>query len=268
MAVIVKASNYNFLQKVGVPEASIAELKVAGIKVSLGYKDFALVSAHNVKLSQGALPLSSNEIMKGLGTAQQHAETLVAVEKAVNAALAKNPSESDLAPMSLDLGSPVFAKSKPAPSAMPKAVKVDPATVLEAMATDAKAEESVSALKEAAVISLRDATKMYQRVNGSSGGSVYVAVALNKQIKVAARIHGAVLDVRVEGSISPQIKNKLAAQGLSAKGDEGEIKYMSAHFNCGKVLPERVMGALLVGIGIQFETPLPDMTMVKKLGVS
>jgi hypothetical protein len=115
---------------------------------------------------------------------------------------------------------------------------------------------------------LRDAKAMYQRVKGTSSGSIYVTVALNSKLKVAARTEGIQLSVRVEGAglDDPVIVAKLTEQGLSMKKGDTSFKYMSGHYPCTPEAPTaKVMGAILMGSGIEFDSPLPKFSKVKAL---
>ena len=115
---------------------------------------------------------------------------------------------------------------------------------------------------------LKEATALYQRVHGTSGGSVYVAIAISENLRVAARIKGPKLSVRVEGVFSAQAKEALASQGIQFKGaaEASGYDYASGHYDCGLVPPERVVGAILFGCGLPFDTPIPNMQKVRELG--
>ena len=54
-------------------------------------------------------------------------------------------------------------------------------------------------LKTAAPVTLRDAKMMYQPVKGTSHGSRYFVVGGNQDLRIAARLSGATLSVRIEG---------------------------------------------------------------------
>ena len=51
--------------------------------------------------------------------------------------------------------------------------------------------------------------------------------------------------------------NKLKAQSFLVK--QG---YASGHFDCAKVPVARALGAILLGLGIHFDTPLPIIDLV------
>lgn len=115
------------------------------------------------------------------------------------------------------------------------------------------------------VVPLRDAKAMYQRVMGTSGGSVYVVVALASELKLAARMVGDGLSVRAEGDALnyPETKVRLAQQGLVHKVAP-TFNYMSGHYTCNaEAPPQKVLGAILLGSGIAFDTPIPNINTFK-----
>jgi len=117
------------------------------------------------------------------------------------------------------------------------------------------------------VLPLRDAKALYQRVIGTSEGSVYVVVALSSEskIRVAAKIeHSMSLSVRVEGDglAEEVVVATLKAQALTLKA-KPTFKYMSGHYACNaEAPPNKVLGAILLGSGIKFDTPMPDLLKV------
>lgn len=109
-------------------------------------------------------------------------------------------------------------------------------------------------------VSLAEATRLYQPVNGSSSGSVYYTAALFKDMKLAARLKGQTLSVRVEGAVEKH-KHLLIAAGLGLKSD-----YASEHFACGNtLLAQRTLGAIISALSEAGPlTPMPNMTMIFK----
>lgn len=109
---------------------------------------------------------------------------------------------------------------------------------------------------------LSDAGKMYQPVKGTSQGSVYSTVALSETMKVAVRVGADKLSVRVEGSCvsNPTMIKKMAELGLT----ESKGSHYSMHMSCGNVPVERVIGAILAGLGVEFATPVPQLSRVKE----
>lgn len=117
------------------------------------------------------------------------------------------------------------------------------------------------------VIPLRDAKALYQRVNGTSPDSVYVAVGISENCKVAARVLGNKLAVRVEGSLSPFAHKAFSGLGIDKKVNNKQgFEYYSQHFDCNEAAtPEKVLGAILLGCGIKFDSGLPDVNKVREL---
>ena len=110
------------------------------------------------------------------------------------------------------------------------------------------------------ICKLRDATMMYQRVNGTSGSSVYRVVAFNDKVKVAARVTDSKVSIRVEGEFTPGIENAFYSVGMTKKSDE----YLSGHYGCDNCTPSKLIGSVLVGSGVEFKSPLPHFEKVCK----
>lgn len=121
------------------------------------------------------------------------------------------------------------------------------------------------------VVPLRNAKALYQRVQGTSNGSVYVVVGVadHGKLKLAAKVEGPTsmsLSVRAEGESlsSVFVVSALKSQGLSLKKKD-DIQYMSAHYVCtDEAPPAKVLGAIMLGSGLEFKTPLPSMDKVKE----
>lgn len=104
-------------------------------------------------------------------------------------------------------------------------------------------------------VKLRDATHMYQPVHGTSSGSRYFMVAAGKGIRVAVRYQVGQLSVRIEGDdLEKHLPKVLANQFKSGNG------YASLHLEVGDpVMGAKTLGAILLGLGIPLETPLPQL---------
>jgi hypothetical protein len=117
-------------------------------------------------------------------------------------------------------------------------------------------------IKTAFPVKLRDADKMYQPVRGTSAGSRYYMVGANKDIRVAARLQGGSLSVRIEGpgltKLSPAT---IAAAGIGINPGKD---YASVHLNVGgdMVLASKTLGAVLMGLGVSLETPMPNLALI------
>lgn len=107
---------------------------------------------------------------------------------------------------------------------------------------------------------LKDATELLQPVKGSDEGSQYFVIALSPIVKVAARIKSSVnFSVRVEGNGLKNLKNTLKSVGFADNGT-----HMSVHLSAGTdmALAQKCIGALLYGIGIQFDKVLTDLSLI------
>lgn len=118
-----------------------------------------------------------------------------------------------------------------------------------------KVKLSQSDIDALPVVHLRDAKEMYQRVLGTSGGSVYRVIAMNDNIKVAARIKGNAVSLRVEGVFDTATVQAFNAVGVQQKTEE----YLSGHFTCEKCTPQKLIGSVIVGCGVIFDTPVPNL---------
>ncbi len=108
---------------------------------------------------------------------------------------------------------------------------------------------------------LRDATKMYQPVRGSSQSSVYFLVGIVGDVKVAVRYKNkSSLSIRIEGGL---LKNKarLTEAGFTNMGTAGT--YASMHLSIdSRMVADKALGALLFGIGPDLKTPLPNLDVI------
>jgi len=100
-----------------------------------------------------------------------------------------------------------------------------------------------------AVIDLKSAKALGQKVHGTSTGSVYHTVAFTDHVKVAARLYkSGSISIRAEWTDNPVGDLKLLAEaGLQMKQGYGSI-----HFDAQDVPLPRVIGAFLLGTGIEW----------------
>lgn len=244
MSLIVKTGKYAFLKNLGVSEVLLLKLAGLGIKIALGEYSCSFLSKDNTELEVVTLPATSLMLSTPGGAAPDlKMQAKVSLEAAI-IGIIKSP----------------LVKEKPKEYGTP-----DPVTLVIDMGSgDAPKFASKPVSEIPGVILLRDATELYQRVKGTSPGSVYVTVAVSDSIKVAAKVKGNKLSVRVE---SPQMFTAGTLKAFNAQGlsDTHDGKYMSGHYSCTNVTPDRVLGAVLVACGVKFNTPLPDMSKVKAL---
>jgi hypothetical protein len=114
------------------------------------------------------------------------------------------------------------------------------------------------------VIKLRDAKALGQKVRGTSNGSVYVVVALNDRVKIAAKIKGTQVSVRAEcNNPTATEKNGLLSIGLKpgANGD-----HYSFHLDCQEVPVGRALGACLFDCDVEFEQQITSLKNISELG--
>jgi hypothetical protein len=249
MAVIIKSANLAFLLKMGVPLGIVSKVKEAGISFVLGFKDFTFKDKDGNSLYVGMLPIDSNKLSVPAVPSGMKEQTCAVLLEAISAAL----QASGYAPSGVN--------------EVKAAIKLVEEAVAEKDAKQGMPAEPMLLKKKPSIndapIALRDANMIYQRVNGTSGGSIYVVVAITQdsKVKVAARVHGDNLSVRVEGEMVDAVRNAFKSQGLDFKKE-----YMSGHYTCNvNVNPNRVIGAILMGSGLEYSTPLPSMERVRKL---
>lgn len=105
-----------------------------------------------------------------------------------------------------------------------------------------------------AVIDLRSAQALGQKVHGTSTGSVYRCIALTDHVKVAARVVGDSISIRAEWTDTPTADlQKLTDAGVQMKANYGSI-----HFSAQQVPVQRVIGAFLVGSGIAWKAAVTN----------
>lgn len=240
------------LTKLGVSASLIQSLAVHDIQILSGVSDLGFYKGVN-KIASCSLPVTLSLIMKGNATMAQLAESKKIVESAF--ATVVSAAEANM----------LAQKSVPLPSSEP--ITLEPAeamvetSVESSMATDSFTAITGKNWKNMPVVDLVQAGVMYQRVKGSSVGSIYRVVAISKdgQHKVAARIEHTKLSVRLE-SKNPSALNptELTELGLTKKGD-----YWSCHVNMAtKELQKRVLGSILMGLPFPSMTVLPDMEVL------
>jgi len=118
----------------------------------------------------------------------------------------------------------------------------------------------------AGIAKLFDATEMYQPVFGTDPGSVYYVIGIAPTVKVAARVkyqagHTRV-SIRVEGNgaFHGSLSARLDAMGFSTTPNS----HKSIHLNSNaEAAPSRIIGSILMGLEVDFSTPMPK---IKTLG--
>lgn len=126
---------------------------------------------------------------------------------------------------------------------------------------DIKAGTPPTAKPVDAVVHLDQAGALYQKVRGTSPGSVYVVVAMGEGLKVAARYSANRLSIRAGGDVATH-KTRFDNIGFSGGGSV-EDGYLSMHVLVeDPVLAAKALGSVLVGLGVQFTTGVPDFSRV------
>lgn len=142
--------------------------------------------------------------------------------------------------------------------ASPSAIKVIQTNLIAGLTAAIQKVQAAPPADPSTPVRLKDATKMYQKVMGTNAGSTYFVVAMNDRVKVAARIRGNDVSFRVEGDLKQDVIEAFTKVGLSAKAG-----YMSGHMTCSPQAPaNRVIGAVLLGSGLEFATPVPNCARV------
>jgi large subunit ribosomal protein L7/L12 len=117
---------------------------------------------------------------------------------------------------------------------------------------------TLKAKPTAAVVALRNAQAVGQKVKGTSSGSVYVTIAYNPRVKLAARVQGETVSIRAEwqNALEEEL-DKLKQNGLSMKPD-----YASMHLEAHGVPVARVIGGFLMGLGLKFDEQIVDLSVL------
>jgi len=215
-----KGQNYTILKDTyKVPQTNLDSMKSLGIILKVGDTAIELVSPTGLSKTHSFNTLVSNTV--------------------------KNPQPEHVVQVNAFVSSYINLASQSAAQAIPATPKP-------------KASASYTTVSQAdvdkmPVVQLRDATALYQRVHGTSGGSIYRVVALNDKLKMAARIKGNAVSIRIEGVLDSKSVKAFEELNISKKSDE----YMSGHFSCEKCTPQKLIGSILVGSGVEFSTPIP-----------
>lgn len=106
------------------------------------------------------------------------------------------------------------------------------------------------------VIDLKAAEALGQKVHGTSSGSVYHTIALSEHgVKIAARLYkSGSISIRAEWTPASTLAGVQAElKKLEESGVQMKANYGSIHFDAQDVPLQRVIGAFLVGTGIQWK---------------
>lgn len=124
---------------------------------------------------------------------------------------------------------------------------------------------TVEEMVSADLTPLRDASKMYQPVKGSTAGKRYYCIALSATLRAGVAYDGSELSVRIEGPNFVDHFDAIKVMFITAIKAKG---YGSLHFGVTDTAQAaRALGAILMGVATAtnapWETPLPVLEFVK-----
>ena len=263
MAVKIMQQNYVFLQKLGVSPSHIAKLVDNKVVLHLGFKDVKLVNAGGYVLSHIQFPISVAALMKPDCAEATKAVVATQIAKAIGVVDFANtiqpqpgdtvPSPGASEPVLTNVGAkPYWVGNKAAPTPAPKytSIKDVPPKPVHTSA------QPMSAVLAMAPVKLTVADRMYQPVWGTSKGTKYYTVALGPDAAVAVRFAGLNVSIRAE-RMSVKARKAFKDLGFSDQPD-----YMSVHLKAVKTTPIRLVGAVLLATGLDWETPMPKLSVL------
>lgn len=125
-------------------------------------------------------------------------------------------------------------------------------------------EDPVKIMTSGSLMPLSKASKLYQPVYGTSGGSIYITVALFKGAQMAARVTNGKMSLRMEGPDIKAFQTSLADLGFGFKEKEG---YASVHYDISdESLLLKTFGAVLGRIGMARIKSCADIMVTKGYG--
>lgn len=276
MALSIKSLNgMNAIKKLGVDADAVAWLEAAPIKVALNAKEFVFSLPENVNGGQVftvAAPLSNMQKL-AMGTLPESAKLTIRlnIEQTIDHIrltygddLVALPTSAVAEAQQANLMKPVSTLTK----LPPLKANLSDETVAELSAiADAPKKKGMwlpfpeEQMTKAPLIKLRDANQMYQPVLGTSAGSRYYVVAANADIRVAARYLPGKLSVRIEGTGLAKYQKAISGAGIDVHSGKD---YASVHLQVGTdpVLANKTLGAVLLGLGIELDTPFPQLQKI------
>lgn len=284
MVVILKPdSAFEYMAKAGVTQKRLDELKsmvdVGMAKVKLTTTQFAFMFNPDfggyfeveVPTSTAELHALNAGTLKGVPLHNLRDKLMSAIEKLLEAkaggavdklaGLSSNQPKPELTHVPIDaLMTALLSTKDPSLQTIKK-------TPMPASVAGKQKWAPVSQLhmSKAEPVKLRDATFMYQPVKGSSAGSRYFLVGGNDGIRIGARYKGKTLTVRIEGPDFDTYVSKFQSMGFSnAATGNG---YGSMHLDVSNdLIAAKALGAILVGLGLPLETPIPSLSIIKGMG--
>lgn len=113
-------------------------------------------------------------------------------------------------------------------------------------------------------VPLLQATHLYQPVKGTGTNSVYHVIGISKDLKIAARLKGNTVSVRVEGAVQTY-KDDLDAVGFGM----GNLSsgYVSMHLSVpDNGVARKSIGAVLAGLAQDMMTVMPNIKILEGKG--
>lgn len=121
-------------------------------------------------------------------------------------------------------------------------------------------------LKTAKTVKLSEATHMYQPVQGTSKNSRYFVVGISSEIKVAARLKGNAVSIRLEGPALSKASFKTALEVAGINGGTNGV-YASMHIDTpDTVTATKAVGSVLSALPVEWQTPMPSVGHLQGLG--
>jgi hypothetical protein len=108
-------------------------------------------------------------------------------------------------------------------------------------------------------VKLITATHLYQPVRGTGATSRYFVVGISHDIKVAARLKGTSVSIRLEGLALKSMVFVKAIKVVGLSLGKGDL-YASMHVDApDPVTAQKVVGSVLSSIPAKWETPMPSV---------
>lgn len=265
MAIQIKSMNaYKAMEKLGVDSSLLAWLKKTPVQVTLSATKFRFsVTALNItdyasyevpvtlnqlqKLNAGTLPAAEQIKLK-----TQVDNAISEIKKLYGSELEAQETAGEALTGDLNKEAGILSKLPPL-NTEPKMAGGFPVFDMDKLGT-------------APTVKLRDAKMLYQPVMGTSEGSRYFLVAANKDMRVAARYKGGNLSIRVEGPNWKKYTDNMKMCGFDKFNSASD--YASIHLNVGDdvVLAGKTLGAVLMGLGVKLDTPVPEIKVISGKG--
>lgn len=265
MAVIMSTDNTKFLKHVLVkhPQELGKALTLLATGMTLEVSIYSLKLLHNGKATQLGTLTSTSNLMKYTGTPPNdvYDAAIAAIAGWLDTVWDGEMGQGD------SNAAPVKPVIKPAPAPEPISefdVEIEQAAkakvfpegpkIKDSMFSEFPTLQQVKKQPKPGVIKLALAEAVGQKVLGTSADSVYKAIAISPGVKVAARINGSQLSLRVEttSKCSPSDLDKIKASGVQWHNTYGSI-----HLDTGNPqIMRRTIGAFLFGMDVKFTDQL------------